>query len=206
VGIRIDSREDIEAISQTIPLEYSNIFEVKKMDLGDFYITKPNGKTVIIERKSIADFCNSLHNKKSGNGSFESKLRRMSPLADRRALLVEGDWISGDDNRLYFQTRKGLETFITMSEFRNFIENRQNEGCQFYHTRTLKETIDTLITMHNNEGGNPPLKVDNWDNFGYLLPGIGKVKWQQIKKMYKNPKEAFQHIDEWPGLMMRWEW
>lgn len=199
----IDSREDIETISQIIPSKYSDIFKVEKLDLGDFLITKPNGKTVLLERKTIGDFCRSVHDRSSGNGTFQSKMMRMSALADKRGLLLEGDWISGDDGRLYYQTKDGLRSYISMLEFRNFIENRQNEGCQYYHTRSLQETIDTLIAIHFNQGSQPPLKVVDWDQFGWLLPGIGKVGWSKIKATYQSPCEAWHHIEEWKHLSMK---
>lgn len=207
----IDSREDQLAFTDVItkdPILWSHIqdFTFQKLDLGDFLITKKDGSTLLIERKTINDFSRSLYDE-SGNGTFSSKLVRMSPLADERGLLIEGDYIRGDDGKLYFHTSNGMKATIQYSKFRSFIYHRQQEGVLLFHTRTMRETLHQLLLLQDDRGSSPATKVISWEAFFLLIPGVGRAGVEAMKKKYGSPAEALADVQNWPRansrMMMR---
>ena len=212
--IKIDTRENQSKITDIIskdPVLWNRLeeFTFEKMDLGDFYIECADGSTEIIERKNLGtDFGASVYDHSSGNGTFHSKLTRMGVLADRRGVLIEGRYQRGDDGMLYVFKGKNMEKSIPYRTFKNFITHRQREGCILYYTNDLRETLYQLLLINDDKDGpGPALKVDKWEQFLMLLPGIGRDGCKKLRKKYSNPIEAFAHISEWPRLKIvldRW--
>ena len=197
--IYIDTREKVQLyldILAGMP-KFLNIFSTKTLPLGDFLVDRPDGRSIIIERKTIPDFCNSVWDKSSGNGTLKSKLMRMINSADEHAILIEGTYTCGEDGNLYFPSARGMMTTIPNSVFFNFLDDRQSEGCKLIYSNNTTETFMHLISMHEKKNPTPNLKIKDWRMFGVVLPGIGDLKWKEITKKYKTPKDAFNNIENW---------
>lgn len=207
MSVIIDSREDQEKIMSLLTQDsklFSRVddFKIQKLDLGDYLITRKDNSTLLIERKSVPDFCRSLWSKATGNGSFKSKLMRMSACADEKGLLIEGDYLRGDGGQLMFYWGGKLESTIPYHIFASFLYHRQKEGCKVFFTRTLKETLHLMLILNDDEGATPNLKVDNVEQFMMLIPGMGKKGVDKLKENYKSPAEAFKDIENWKRIRL----
>jgi len=205
--IQIDTREPTDEIMNIIAsnvdlLKRASEFELRKLNLGDYLIERKNGSTLLVERKTVADYCNSVY-KSSGNGSLSSKLMRMRAVADEAILLIEGSYKRSNDTKVHtYAGRFGLPYAV----FKKYQLHRQQDGCRLLTTNDLEETIHLLLVLQDDLGGSPALKAKSWEQFMILLPNIGKKKFEKVKNKYNSPAEAFQHMDEWlVGLPLdRW--
>lgn len=204
--IQCDTREPQEAITDIFMrddklAERVSLFEFKKLDLGDYLITRDDGHTILIERKTIADCCNSIYAKENTVGTFKSKLMRMSTHADERGLLIEGDYIY-NNGAIYGYQGKTLMPLVPYSIFKKFIYHRQKEGVILHQTRNLCETLHLMILLNDDKGASPALKVKGWEQFLLLLPGVGVDGVAALKKKYVSPAQAFAQITNWPRLRL----
>jgi ERCC4-type nuclease len=206
----IDTRENQEAITDlfmkdTKLADRVELFTFKKLDLGDYLLTREDGYTILIERKTVADCCRSIFDKSSGNGSFKSKLMRMSTHADERGLLIEGDYQFDANGMLYGRWGDGVQSLLPYSIFAKFLYHRAQEGIVVHRTRTLQETLHLLLLIHDDKGASPALKVKDWSQFLMLLPGLSRDGVDKLKKKYVSPAQAFTQITNWPRLRLELE-
>lgn len=205
--ICIDTREPTDDIMNIIGrnkdlLKHAEQFALQKLNLGDYLIERKDGSTLLVERKTVADFCNSVY-KASGNGSLASKLMRMRTVADEAILLIEGSYKRSSDTKVHtYAGRFGLP----YSVYKRYQLHRQQDGCRYLNTNDLEETLHLLLVLHDDPGGSPALKATSWEQFIMLLPNIGRKRFEKIKNKYESPVDAFLHIDEWAtGLPLdRW--
>ena len=205
--IRIDTREPTDDIMDLIGhnkelLKRAEQFTLQKLDLGDYLIEKKDGTTLLVERKTVADFCNSVY-RASGNGSLASKLMRMRAVADEAVLLIEGSYKRSSDTKVHtFAGKFGLPYTV----YKKYQLHRQQDGCRYLNTNNLEETLHLLLVLQDDMGGSPALKATSWEQFIILLPNVGRKRFEKIKNKYESPAEAFIHIDEWAtGLPLdRW--
>jgi ERCC4-type nuclease len=201
-----DTREDQEKITDLFMRDEKladrvELFTFKKLDLGDYLITRDDGYTILTERKTVADCCNSIYAKENSVGTFRSKLMRMSTHADEVGLLIEGDYVC-NNGTIYGYWNKVLTPLIPYSTFKKFVYHRQREGVVVHQTRNLAETLHLLLLIHDDTGSGPAMKVKSVDQFLMLLPGMSRDGVDKLKKKYVSPAQAFTQIANWPRLRL----
>ena len=168
--IRIDTREPTDDIMDLIGhnkelLKHAEQFTLQKLNLGDYLIEKKDGTTLLVERKTVADFCNSVY-RASGNGSLASKLMRMRAVADEAVLHIEGSYKRSSDTKVHtFAGKFGLPYTV----YKKYQLHRQQDGCRYLNTNNLEETLHLLLVLQDDMGGSPALKATSWEQFIILL-------------------------------------
>ena len=189
--ITVDTREHF--IPQIQDLLVSKIvgpdipqFEFHCLPLAD-YLIENNSHNILIERKSIADFCSSYK-------ELKPRLAKMRKLDyERIGLLLEGTYHVAN-GQIWLREGTDLKPRLSYRVFSNFITHQEELGVRLYHTMNLEETIWRLIHIHNYlpklEIPNPSIKAGSAIEWISELPGIGPKKLKDLQEKYPTPLRA----------------
>jgi ERCC4-type nuclease len=165
-------------------------FNFHVLPLAD-YLIENNDHSILIERKSIADFVGSYR-------ELKSRLAKMRKLDyERTGLLLEGTYTVAQGSVWLYEGRdlKPRMSYKTMS---NFLTHQQELGTRLYHTMNLEETIWRLVHLHNYlpKLDTPVATIKAGSPIEWIseLPGIGQKTLQELQSMYSSPLEAIQNL------------
>lgn len=167
------------------------------MKYGD-YLIESDGVTLLIERKSIADFVSSY-----AKGNLQEKLAHMRMENTRTMLLLEGTIkIKGDMILTYRQYGISRATFL------RFLLNQAAKGTIIWRTNDLADTLYQVFLMaenlHKIRDPTPTLKIAMAEWF-LLFPGVGAKKLEKLRAQYNTPLEALKSIESWIPKEMKKE-
>lgn len=168
------------------------------LSLGD-YLLENGGHNILLERKSISDFCGSYRNLKERL----AKMRRTD--YERIGLLLEGTYII-NDGQIWLYEGCQLKPRMSYRAFSNFITHQEELGVRLYHTMNLEETIWRLIHIHNylpRLDSPSPVEKINIKEILSTFPGIGKARLIQLQKQYSNPLDALTNISDWMPISLQ---
>lgn len=196
--LRIDNRETIKNDFSLPPDKI--IFE--NLDLGDYIIESNDSVILIIERKTVSDWCSSI---KDGR-YHEQKDRLISNYSkDNILFIIEGDLQNGNTSEKY--NKVSPDTLIS-----SIINTMYRDGLKVIHTTNSNETIfliESLIRKAEKKGFEwgekttysetvigtlKPKKKDNMTpEMAYIsmlccIPGVSLLIAKQIQEYY--PKWA----------------
>ncbi len=186
-----DTREPTDIIKDMLASWYTDIPEVqfRKLDIAD-YLIENNGTSMLIERKTLPDFCSSLS---------ELVTRRDTewPTVEGSVgLITEGNYTVQDGSIWLWRGNKQYRS-LQYSQFRNFIESIQQRGYYYHHTLNLNETIQTLICLHNYTEHIHTVKTKHAVSWIAELPGMGDIKTWGLTDRYASPIDALVSAKEW---------
>lgn len=167
-------------------------FSFKCLPLAD-YLIENNGRSFLIERKSISDFVGSYR-------ELKSRLAKMRKLDyERTGLLLEGTY-TVSNGMIWLYEGRNLIPRMPYKTMSNFLTHQQELGTRLYHTMNLEETIWRLIYIHNylpRLDVPTPIEKINMKEVFSTFPGIGKEKLFKLQKQYNSPLDALEHISNW---------
>ena len=200
--ITIDTREPTDDIKSMLVMDFffaDHDIEFKALPFGqgDYRLEKKNGEVILIERKTIADFCSSIFNKKS---KLKQKLFLMRGNSSRSFLLLEGNYYIDPDNMLIYSD---YAPGIKYSTFANYIDHRSDEGTGIIHTQSLAETMKRIVIMHDSDNKiGPACKLQDVSQWLLAIPGIGRKGLDNLKKVHESPISALEEIAMWKEYKM----
>ena len=170
------------------------------LPLGD-YLLENCGHNILLERKSISDFCGSYRNLKERL----AKMRRTD--YERIGLLLEGTYTI-NDGQIWLYEGCQLKPRMSYRAFSNFITHQEELGVRLYHTMNLEETMWRLIHIHNYlprlDSPNPVIKAGSPIEWIAELPGIGQKSLQELRQLptpwdalNNLPKKAHNMLKKW---------
>lgn len=143
-ALLVDSREPgwiAEALKASLPEASISVCE---LPVGDIQFFSVDRKLIVIERKTISDFLNSLR-----DGRLADQIRRAVESADIPILLVEGEWrVSYYSGTLEFRTDNFWRASgWRLSSVQNLILDLQLQGviCIIEPTAATAETLVRLF-------------------------------------------------------------
>jgi len=193
--ITVDTREHL--IPQIKDLLVTKIigedvpqFQFHCLPLAD-YLIENSSHNILIERKSIADFCGSYRELKSRL----SKMRKCD--FERIGLLLEGTYVVAN-GQVFLNESGQLKPRMSYKAMSNFLTHQEELGVRLYHTMNLEETIWRLIHIHNYlpklDVPNPTIKAGSAVEWLSELPGLGPAKLKSLQETYKTPLDAINGL------------
>lgn len=195
--ITVDTREHLSPIIKDLLVtsvigENVPEFKFECLPLGD-YLLQNGSHSMLIERKSISDFCGS-------HRELKPRLARMRKLDYQRiGLLLEGTYhvANGQVWLMEGNTTKPRMSYQVMA---NFLTHQEELGIRLYHTMTLEETLWRLIHIHNYlpklDEPTPSIKAGSPAEWIAELPGVGKKTLAELKSKFASPYEALSDLPE----------
>lgn len=168
------------------------------LSLGD-YLLENGGHNILLERKSISDFC----------GSYKTLKERLANMRrtdyERIGLLLEGTYII-NDGQIWLYEGSQLKPRMSYRAFSNFITHQEELGVRLYHTMNLEETIWRLIHIHNYlprlDSPNPVIKAGSPIEWIAELPGIGQKSLQELRQL-PTPWDALNNLPKKARSMLK---
>jgi ERCC4-type nuclease len=192
-----DTREPTDKIRNILALidiKVPDVIKFEKIDKGD-YIIDNDDRSMLIERKNIADFVNSydiLHDRLD-----EMRLAEY----DYTLLIIEGGY-RVIDGKICLWEGDRLKPRMSERAFHNYKLSQQHNGTYYENTNDLKETIRTIIFYHDHLGKlgvSSARKAVTGSQILRAFPGIGKGKLKELQKQYTSPLKALENIPGWIG-------
>jgi len=167
-------------------------FQFRCLPLAD-YLLENSGHSILIERKSISDFCGSYR-------TLKTRLAKMRKLDyDRIGLLLEGTYTIAN-SQIWLYDGNTLRKGMSYQTFSNFLTHQQELGVRLYYTLNLEETVWRLIHIHNYlpklDAPTSTIKAGSASEWLSELPGIGPKTLLTMKEKYKTPLEAILDLPE----------
>jgi hypothetical protein len=176
-------------------------FEFRCLPLGD-YSLEYAGCSMLIERKSVSDFC----------GTYRELKRRLAKMRkldyERTGLLIEGTYKVANGSVWLWENHE-LHDRMRYRTMCNFLTHQQELGTRLYHTMCLEETIWRLIHIHNYlpalDEPVPALKCGTPAELLVQLPGIGPKSVLKLQQKYATPLDALNNLPtETKKLLEKW--
>ena len=131
----IDNRESIKELF--IDSEINIIFD--NLLLGDYIFNHDDQDIIIIERKTIEDYANSIRDGRHR----EQKARLLSNYSKHKIIyLVEGN--ISKNNQSYFYNKVSKETIIS-----SMVNTMLRDNIYVFHTKDIGETVFFIKTLYN---------------------------------------------------------
>lgn len=165
-------------------------FQFKCLPLAD-YLLENNGHNILIERKSITDFCGSYR-------ELKPRLAKMRKCEfERIGLLIEGTYTVAN-GRVFVREGSELVDRMSYKTMSNFLTHQEELGTRLYHTMNLEETIWRIIHIHNYltklDEPVPSFKAGSVMEWLSEIPGVGMKSLQEMKEKYPTPLEALMNL------------
>ena len=179
IHLSIDFREQRSGIVEEIKKLAGQIsFEIKALPTGDYWI----GDKIIIERKTISDFLNSIK-----TGRIFQQAYRMAQTGKNGLIILEGDQLKIESGAMSREAVQGALLHITV-----FL------GIPVIRSRHINETASLLIGLINQSGqmplprqkkilpNNPGIRIHKRQREKLFLlqnlPGVGAKKGMILLK------------------------
>lgn len=199
LSIYIDTREkfsdrikDLMSVNTDWPQ-----IQFKCLPLADYLLTQ-DGVELLIERKSVADFCSSYR-------ILKTRLHKMRLAYQNTALLLEEPYVM-KNNTIWLWSGGELKPRMSYSTFSNFVAHQSKAGTSIYHTMSFEESIYRIVALHEYlprlEVPSVTMKI-NINEWFIMFPGIGQKTIKKLQNDYDTPLAALSDINNWASAITR---
>jgi ERCC4-type nuclease len=208
ISLIIDSREKLDKVQPLMDKimaggRFDNIkIEYKALKYGDYRIDS-NGKSMLIERKAVADFCSNY-----GKGDLKEKLWHMRQEADRAMLMIEGRFKTFEGKPdLYLYRGSDLTPEIKIQTYVRFLTNEMERETWIYFTHSRFESLLSIMYLAENmefmQNPKPSIKCGNPRELLIQIPGVGEDTIKKLQMKYKTPMDALIDLDSWANKTVK---
>lgn len=159
------------------------------LPLGDYLLTNDDAE-LLIERKSISDFCGSYH-------ELKPRLHKMRMVCDNTALLLENTYTVRNDY-IWLWENNELVSRMKYGNFSNFIAHQARAGTMMFYSMNFEESMQRIMALYDYlprfAAPRTTLKCGSPAELLLQVPGIGPGNIKKLRDKYNSPLDALNGL------------